>query len=76
MYFKTIRCIIKAKKTVAKKVTISAKEKDKNDKAGLFIPAGLLLGLGVGFLLKNVPAWLFIGLGVGFLFFALAKNKK
>ncbi|MGV8169458.1 MAG: hypothetical protein ACP5N3_05365 [Candidatus Nanoarchaeia archaeon] len=59
-----------------KEVKVSAKERNENNKAGLFIPAGVLLGLGFGFLFKNVPAFLFLGLGVGFLFFALAKNKK
>lgn len=47
-----------------------AKEKD-DDKAGLFIPAGTLTGMGVGFLTDNLVAGLFIGLGAGFLLFAL-----
>jgi len=34
---------------------------------GLAIPAGLLIGLGVGFMVDNVPGGLFIGLGGGFL---------
>jgi hypothetical protein len=34
---------------------------------GVAIPAGLLIGLGVGFLVDNIPAGLFIGLGGGFL---------
>jgi len=38
---------------------------------GTFIPAGLLIGLGVGFIVHNIPAGLLIGLGSGFLLFAL-----
>ncbi|MGV8161880.1 MAG: hypothetical protein ACP5N2_00930 [Candidatus Nanoarchaeia archaeon] len=66
---------VKINNVYEKPTVVSSKDK-KNEKAGLFIPAGLLLGLGFGFLFKNVPAWLFLGLGAGFLFFALAKNKK
>lgn len=51
-------------------------EKMKKDGAGLFIPAGLMLGLGLGFVWNNVPAGLFIGLGAGFLAFALVKIFK
>lgn len=46
---------------------------------GIFIPAGLLLGLGIGFLVDNVPAGLFIGLGAGFALMAitmLLRKKK
>lgn len=52
----------------------------KDDEVGaLFIPAGVLMGLGFGFLFGNVPAGMFIGLGFGFLLFAItnvALNKK
>ena len=34
---------------------------------GVAIPAGLLIGMGVGFLIGNITAGLFIGLGGGFL---------
>lgn len=34
---------------------------------GVAIPAGVLIGLGVGFLIDNIVAGLFIGLGGGFL---------
>ena len=34
---------------------------------GVAVPAGLLIGLGVGFLIDNIPAGLLIGLGSGFL---------
>ena len=35
--------------------------------AGLAIPAGLFIGLGVGFLVDNVTAGVLLGLGGGFL---------
>ena len=34
---------------------------------GVAIPGGLLLGMGIGFLIGNIVAGLFIGLGGGFL---------
>ena len=43
---------------------------------GLFLPAGVLLGLGFGFLVENVPAGLLIGVGAGFAAFALALLVK
>jgi hypothetical protein len=48
----------------------------KDDPSGLFIPAGLFLGMGLGFLYNNIPAGIFIGLGIGFVFFAMARVKK
>lgn len=50
--------------------------KIKDDPAGIFVPAGVLLGLGFGFLYNNIPAFLFIGLGAGFLVMALLKIFK
>ena len=34
--------------------------------SGLAIPAGLLIGIGIGFLVGNVAAFTMIGLGAGF----------
>ena len=42
-------------------------KKKKNDVAALFIPAGALLGLGVGFVADQIVGGLFIGLGLGFI---------
>lgn len=50
--------------------------KKKRELAGLFIPAGLFIGFGLGFLFQNIPAYMFIGFGVGFLFFALTMVFK
>lgn len=55
------------------KTTKSAKQTkdEQEDKNGaLFIPAGILTGIGFGFLFDNVPAGTMIGLGCGFLVFA------
>ena len=55
------------------------KKKKKNDIEGIAIPAGLFIGMGIGFLTDNFVAWMFIGLGAGFLFMLLAillKKKK
>lgn len=44
---------------------------DKDNPGGLFIPGGVITGMGVGFLTNNLVAGMFIGLGVGFILFAL-----
>jgi len=48
----------------------------KSDNAGLFIPAGLFLGFGLGFVFNNIPAGMFGGLGLGFFLFAVVKVLK
>ena len=50
--------------------------KKDNDSEALFIPAGVLTGMGFGFLLGNLVAGLFIGLGIGFLLFATISTVK
>lgn len=47
------------------------KREKSNDVGGLFIPGGLLLGLGVGIATGNPGAGLLIGLGAGFIAWAL-----
>ena len=51
------------------------REKHKGSFGGLLIPAGLFIGMGIGFL-TNFVAGLFIGLGVGFLGFLLCEFLK
>ena len=34
---------------------------------GVAIPAGLFIGMGIGFLIDNITAGIFLGLGSGFL---------
>ncbi len=48
-------------------------KKEKNRRGDIFIPAGLFLGFGIGFALKNIPAGIFVGFGVGFAAFAIAR---
>ncbi|MCK4782673.1 MAG: hypothetical protein KAV87_02900 [Desulfobacteraceae bacterium] len=47
--------------------TQSEQPKKRKGVTGLAIPAGLLIGMGVGFLVDNITAGIFIGLGGGFL---------
>ena len=47
------------------------KEMKRKSPGGLFIPAGVLIGLGFGFLLNNIPAYRFGGVGAGLLVWAL-----
>jgi hypothetical protein len=51
-------------------------KKEKDSPEGLFIPAGLLTGMGLGFLFNQLVAGLFIGLGIGFFIFAIISVKK
>lgn len=51
-------------------------EHRKDDKGGLFIPAGLFLGFAYGFMTGNFSAGIFGGLGVGFLIFAIISVFK
>ncbi len=57
------------KEEIVEKIRKEIKEDDSP--GGLFIPAGVLGGMGFGFLFGNFIAGLFIGLGVGFTLFAL-----
>jgi hypothetical protein len=47
----------------------------KKDDSGVLIPAGLLMGIGIGFLTGQIPAWTLIGLGAGFLAMFILKKK-
>lgn len=46
-------------------------KKEKNSSGALFIPAGVLIGIGMGFILHQLIGLTLIGLGCGFLAFAL-----
>jgi hypothetical protein len=48
--------------------TESEDEKKQWGVTGVAIPAGLFIGMGIGFLVDNIAAGIFIGLGGGFLF--------
>jgi hypothetical protein len=58
---------------------IIKQKKEKDSPEVLFIPTGILLGIGFGFLYDQLIPSLFIGLGTGFLIFAIIaviRNKK
>jgi hypothetical protein len=46
----------------------SEEEKKQWNITGVAIPAGVLLGLGIGFLVDNIVPGILIGLGIGFFF--------
>ena len=48
------------------------KKKKVEDCTGLFIPGGLFIGMGFGFLYGQLVAGIFLGLGVGFALSAIA----
>ena len=52
-------------------------EQCKNQKGvtGLAIPAGILTGIGIGFLIDNVAAGTLLGLGGGFLLMIILRVK-
>jgi hypothetical protein len=56
----------------------SVKQKKQKDKGSLFIPAGLFIGMGLGFFYNDLIPGIFLGLGTGFLIFAIIHlfNKK
>jgi hypothetical protein len=56
-----------------KKTKGNKNEKKDKSPGALFIPAGVLTGMGLGFLFENLPAGLFLGLGIGFIFFAITE---
>ena len=48
--------------------------KKKEDNSGLFVPAGLFIGLGLGALVGEWTAGVLLGLGAGFAAMAVMKN--
>jgi hypothetical protein len=49
-----------------------SKKHKHSQPGGIFIPAGLFIGMGIGFITGNLPAGLFIGLGSGFAGYAIS----
>ena len=43
--------------------------------SGVAIPAGLFIGMGIGFLVNNIAAGIFLGLGAGFLVMLIVRAK-
>ena len=48
-------------------------KKERHGRGSLFIPAGLFIGMGVGFLTNMLIPGIFIGLGAGFLLYAITN---
>jgi len=58
------------------KDNIRKSKKQNEDSRGLFIPAGLFIGMGIGFIVNHLVGGIFLGLGLGFLGIILIKRKK
>lgn len=61
----------------SKKEIQEFKKKEKESRcwaaSGVFVPGGLLLGIGLGFVYNNVAAGTLIGLGTGFILMGLVR---
>lgn len=55
--------------------TQSEQPKKHKGVSGVAIPAGLFIGLGIGFLIDNITAGIFLGLGGGFLTMLILRIK-
>ena len=55
--------------------TQSEQPKKQKGVTGLAIPAGLFIGMGIGFLINNITAGIFLGLGGGFLTMLILRIK-
>lgn len=58
---------------MAQKNKNKSKKKKEHDKGALFIPAGLFIGMGLGFLYDKFVEGMFLGLGAGFIAFAIVQ---
>ncbi len=52
------------------------KKLKEDDQSSLFVPAGLFVGMGIGFITNQLVGGLFLGLGLGLLGMALNRKKK
>jgi hypothetical protein len=50
---------------------MATNKKERGSPGALFIPAGVLIGIGAGFVYNEIPGLTLVGLGVGFLAFAV-----
>ena len=55
--------------------TESEQPKKHKGVSGLAIPAGLFIGMGIGFVTDELVGGLFIGLGVGFIIMLIVRAK-
>ncbi len=61
---------------MARTTSTTTSHKKIDEPEALFVPAGVLTGMGFGFLYHNLLAGLFIGLGVGFVVFGIISTIK
>jgi hypothetical protein len=63
---------------MSKKNKKEMKKKKDEDKSigGALVPAGLLIGMGFGFLTGHLLPGIFIGLGAGLIAYFIAKEMK
>ncbi|MEN8613867.1 hypothetical protein ABFB09_01095 [Dehalogenimonas sp. THU2] len=52
---------------------MSEQQGKRKSASGVLIPAGLFIGMGIGFAVDELVAGMFIGLGVGFLLMVLVQ---
>lgn len=50
--------------------------KDRKGASGLFIPAGVFLGMGIGWIFDYLVQGIFIGIGLGFLAMVIVMLKR
>ena len=55
---------------------MKANEKKMKEAGWLFLPAFMMIGMGLGFLYGNVAIGLFIGMGTGFLVKAILSYRN
>lgn len=49
---------------------------ERQGNAGVYVPAGIFIGMGIGFLTDHLVAGLFIGLGAGLAAMAIVSSLK
>ena len=65
-----------AKKQTTQTQPVHNSHKRRDDASGIFVPAGLLLGIGIGGAFHQWAVGTLIGLGLGFLLMAIIKSIK
>ena len=53
--------------------TQSTESKTQKGVSGVAVPAGIFIGMGIGYLVDNLTAGLFLGLGGGFLLMIILR---
>ena len=61
---------------MARKREITKLKWKDEDSSGILIPAGIMIGMGLGFIFDEFVGGLFLGLGLGFVAFFIARNRE